>query len=295
MDEKDWLLLRILYEEKNITKAAQQLFMSQPAITYRLQQIEKDFNTQLVSRTKKGVEFTAQGERLVQYSTEMLLQLRKLKEEIINMDGQVRGMLRLGVSGNFARYQFPPLLKQFLVLYPDVEINLLTGWSTEIMQYIHREEIHIGIVRGDHHWLEGKHLLAEEPMCIVSKNEIDIDNLPALPRINYKTDPSLKNTISAWWQEKYDAPPLVTMEVDRIETCKEMVRTELGYAIFPLACLTESDQLHYSLLRTSNNEVIKRKTWVIYRKSSMELSIIRAFIEFITSMNVSVLVPSSVK
>ena len=61
MDEKDWLILKTLYEQSSITKTAATLFISQPALSNRLQQIEDRFGTQIVVRTKKGVQFTPEG------------------------------------------------------------------------------------------------------------------------------------------------------------------------------------------------------------------------------------------
>ncbi|RBN36768.1 LysR family transcriptional regulator, partial [Priestia megaterium] len=55
MDDRDWLILQVLYREKNITKAAKELFISQPALTHRLQQMEKEFHVQIVNRGRRGV------------------------------------------------------------------------------------------------------------------------------------------------------------------------------------------------------------------------------------------------
>ena len=54
MDEKDWKMLVTIYEERNITKAARKLFISQPALTYRIKQLETEFKTNLIARGKKG-------------------------------------------------------------------------------------------------------------------------------------------------------------------------------------------------------------------------------------------------
>ena len=54
MENKDCQLLRILNKTRNITKAAEELYISQPALTYRIKQIEKDFNTTIITRGKKG-------------------------------------------------------------------------------------------------------------------------------------------------------------------------------------------------------------------------------------------------
>lgn len=282
MEDKDWLILQTLYEEKNITKTAERLYISQPALTYRLQQIEKEFGTKIVTRGKKGVEFTSQGEYLVDYAKSMLTKLRKTKEAIQNMEDKVQGKLRLGVSSNFAHFKLPILLKSFLDRYPDVEINVKTGWSSEVIQFVYKEDVHVGIVRGDQHWPEQKYLLNEEPLYIASKQKIDLDKLPYLPRINYKTDFHLKNTMENWWQKRYTLPPLITMEVDKIETCKELVMNGLGYSIFPSICLKEQDDL-YTIDLCANNEIAPRKTWMIYRNGSPDLSVIKAFVDFIKS------------
>ena len=62
MDEKDYELLLELYEQKNITKVAQKLFLTQPAISKRIQKMEEELQCQLFLRSKKGVLFTPAGE-----------------------------------------------------------------------------------------------------------------------------------------------------------------------------------------------------------------------------------------
>jgi DNA-binding transcriptional LysR family regulator len=282
MEEKDWNMLKTLYVEKSITRTAEKLYISQPAITYRIKQIEKEFGTKIIIRGKKGVEFTSQGDHLVNYSKQMLTKLKQTKEKIQKMDNKIQGTLRLGVSSNFAQYKLPPLLKNFLDQYPDVEFNVKTGWSNEVIQLLQREDVHMGIVRGDHNWPDEKHLLYEEPLCIAAKYPIKIEELPFLGRINYKTGIHLKNTIENWWQSQFTQPPLITMEVDKLETCKEMVKNGLGYGIFPSMSIREDKDLYQQLL-TENKGTILRKTWLLYRKSSLELVLIKAFAKFLTN------------
>lgn len=281
MEEKDWLILKMLYEEKNITKTAEFLYISQPALTYRIQQLEKEFGTKIVSRGKKGVEFTSQGECLVSYAKKMLFELRKTKELIENMKGKVQGTVRLGVSSNFARYVLPILLKKFVEKYPSVEFNVKTGWSSEVLNMLYKDEVHIGILRGEHNWREQRHLLYREPICIVSKRKILLEDLPDLQRINYKTDWHLKLTIDQWWQKTFAVPPLITMEVDRIDTCVELVKNSMGYAIVPKITLMEQGPLYTIDICAEDNSTIFRETSMIYRDTSLDLSAVKAFVEFL--------------
>jgi DNA-binding transcriptional LysR family regulator len=281
MDEKDWHILINLHELRNITKTAQRLYITQPALTYRIKQLEKEFKTNLISRGKRGIEFTVKGEYLVQYAKDMRDQLRDAKENISNLDKNVQGTLRLGVSGLFARYELPVLLKEFLKLYPDVEISLKTGWSSKIHQMLQKEEAHLGIVRGPYNWKENKVLFQEEKICIASNKKIEVEDLPFLPRINYMTDQSLRNTIENWWQETFKVPPKISMEVDRIETCKELVLNGLGYAILPEICIKNNDPLYTAPIILNDNSFLLRQTWIFYRNVTLELAQVKAFIEFL--------------
>src|SRR4051812_18429961 len=93
LDERDWMVLQALYREKNITKAAQHLYISQPALTNRLQQLEKDFGVKIVNRGRRGVQFTPQGEYLAKSAHEMLLAMQKIRENVLNMEDNVAGTL----------------------------------------------------------------------------------------------------------------------------------------------------------------------------------------------------------
>ncbi|MFC4766223.1 substrate-binding domain-containing protein [Effusibacillus consociatus] len=139
----------------------------------------------------------------------------------------------------------------------------------------------MGIVRGDYNWPSQRKLLMEESLCIVSKTQIDINELPYLSRIYYNTDTSLKKLIDNWWQENYSHPPLITMKVDKMETCKEMVINGLGYAILPSILLNDNDNLFINKITSKDGVPIVRKTWMIFRKESLEISVIRAFVEFL--------------
>lgn len=279
MNERDWNLLTILYDEGTITKAAKKLYISQPALTYRIKQIEKEFNSFIINRGKKGVIFTNEGEYLVDYARTMIKYLRRTKDELINMKDDVRGTLRLGVSSNLALYQLPVLLEGFLKNYPKVEISLTTGWSSKIHDLLLKEDIHIAILRGEHSWSGKQIVLNEETLCVASNEKIDTNYLPKLNLIKYQTDFHLKNTFDEWWQNSFNIPPKVSMEVDRIETCKELVKKGLGYAFFPSICLKESDNL-YTVDLDFDGERILRKTWLLYRDELLELNVIKAFVEY---------------
>ncbi|SDM84918.1 DNA-binding transcriptional regulator, LysR family [Fictibacillus solisalsi] len=285
MDERDWLILKALYEKKNITKAAYQLYISQPSLTKRIQHIEKEFNTVIIERGKRGVQFTPQGEYLAKCADEMLLNLQTIRETVLNMSEEVTGTLRLAVSNYFTLHKLPKLLKLFRKKFPLVDFKVRTGWSRDVFNLVYNHEVHIGIVRGDYQWSDAKCLLFEENLCITSRDEIKLVDLPASPRIDYGTDPALKAIIDNWWSRNFSGPGTIGMEVDKGETCKEMVINGLGYGILPSVLVDQHQELHKIKLLDEDNQPIVRKTWMLYHEKSMEMNLISEFVRFVQTLD----------
>ncbi|MCI2255638.1 LysR family transcriptional regulator [Domibacillus sp. PGB-M46] len=285
MDERDWLILQTLHAHKNITSAARSLYISQPALTSRLKQMEKEFSVQIVTRGRRGVQFTPQGDYLAKCADDMIHRMQKIKENVLNMENTMSGTLRLGVSTFFTDYKLPGLLKMFKEEYPNVEFKVVTEWSSHITHLIHNQDVHVGFVKGDYGWKDQKRLLFEETICVASKHEIDLENLPDHPRIDYRTDQGLKMVVDNWWAENYAKPPLISIDVDKAGTCKNMVANGLGYAILPSMILEDIENLYKIPLRQPNGELIKRKGWMFFHEESLELNIVRAFVEFIEQID----------
>jgi len=281
MNEKDWLILVILDKERNITKTAEQLFISQPALSYRIKLIEEYFKTRLFIRGRNGIRLTPQGEVVVEYAKEMQKKLTILHETIEFLSTEVKGTIKIGVSSTFGQYILPDLLQKFLSLYPDVNVNITTGLSVDIYNILEKGDIHIAIIRGQHQWEEEKMLITIEPICAVAKTQLDIFDLANKPRIIYKIDPYLQGLIDNWWNNIYDQPSLTTTSVDSLETCKELARTGLGYTILPGISLIDESNLTITPLKLPNGKYVLRKTWAFYRHNNLKIATVRAFVNFL--------------
>ncbi|MFV2047108.1 LysR family transcriptional regulator [Metabacillus sp. YM-086] len=110
--------------------------MSQPPLTKRIQQIDKEFELAIISRGTKGIQFTPQGEYLAKCADEMLICIRHIKETVQNMNQEVSGTLRLGVSNYTTRHKLPKLLKLFREQFPGVNYKVTTGWSREVFNLV---------------------------------------------------------------------------------------------------------------------------------------------------------------
>ncbi|MDF2501978.1 MAG: transcriptional regulator, LysR family [Anaerosporomusa subterranea] len=281
MEYKDWIILKTVTEEKNVTKAAERLYLSQPALSYRLKNMEKELGATILVRTANGVSLTPQGEYLLAYAHEMLQRFTQLKERIQDMDNKVQGTLRLGCSAVIAHYELPSILKDFLASYPDVEVSVKTGMSQKINRLLQKDEISVAILRGEFPWNEEKHLLRNEPICLVSSQPIELEELPYKPRIIAQTDAPLQAMFEEWWRQNFNKPPKVTMELDSMETCRQMVCNGLGWAILPAIGISSHHELYSKPLYWKNGQPLYRPTWLLCHHSALELSAVRAFVEHV--------------
>lgn len=281
MNKQECNILVVLDKERNMTRAAKKMYMSQPALTYRLHQLEERFGARIFTREKSGLILTPQGEIIVQYARQNLIQLEETIEAIQLMDRKIQGTIKLGVASTYGQYILPNLINTFINKYPDVDFKIITGLSSMIADLFTSGDVHIGIFRGKFLWEEEKAMLAAEPICLASKEKISIDDLPHIPRIEYRMDGYLKQMVDAWWKNKFTEQSLVSMTVDSLETAKELVRTGLGYTVLPGICLTTEKELYIQPLTDENDHIVRRLTWAYCRHQTLQYASVNTFFRFL--------------
>jgi len=141
-------LYRIFHEvckRESFSKAAQQLFMTQPAISQAIAQLEKELDATLFLRSRKGVTLTKEGQMLHDYVNSALGILEVGEGKILEFKNLTSGELRIGVGDTIARYYLLPFLESFYKRYPNIKLKVLNGTTGEIMQLIHSGDAEVGI------------------------------------------------------------------------------------------------------------------------------------------------------
>jgi len=295
LNEQDFLLLITIYQEQNMTRAAEKLHISQPTLTYRLKQIEQRLEgTKIIYTNRKQLMFTPEGEYLVQFAKKSLTDLYELKLTLQNFRGLNYGSLKIGASNNFSIYKLPPIVKSFLNYYPNIQLDIRSGWSAEILQMLEKKQIDIGFITGDYNWAGEKTLVNHDPLTIINNSYIDVEKLPSMPKINYKPKKlyraslELKNTFTQlennWWAERFEKEPNIVTEVDKVETCKKMVEQDLGYSIIPSSCITERDRFYTKNLISLGGVPLNRKTHMFYNKNLLKRLPTKSFISHVKNL-----------
>ncbi len=282
MEDHDWHIIQKLYKEKNITKAAQALYMSQPSLTSRLQHIEREFDICIVHRSTKGIQFTPEGEYLVEQAAVMLDKMRNIKNEVKELFTENAGTLEIGASNYLTMYVLPVLLEQFKKKYPAIKYSVATNWSKSIFSLIYNRKIQVGFVSIDYGGCKNKYLLYEEPIYVAYREPFELSDLPNLPKIEYESDYLLKAQLDRWWRENFKDPPQVSMHVSNLENCKQMVVHGLGYAPLPAYILKGyENNINKIKVVDSAGKPVTRKTWMLYNDFNKDMPIVKLFVDFV--------------
>lgn len=278
MDEKDCELIEMLWETRNITKAAERLFTTQSALTKRIQKLEEELGCELFIRSRKGVLFTPVAERILPYVRQVSDSMDRIRSQVAIYRKEVAGTLKLGVSINFARYRLADVLKGFMDKYPNVDIHVSTMQSTNLYQSLVKNEISIAIVRGSFKWNEGMVTLSEEPVCLVTAREHAGEPLNSYPYIGRHTDSGFYDKIQLWRAENGCQESRTNLWVDDIGSCLEMVSRGIGWSILPEICLKQFDG-QITPLYFKDGTPFTRSSHILYKHDYFELPQVKKFIQ----------------
>jgi DNA-binding transcriptional LysR family regulator len=281
MDEVDWKIIVELHRHPNITRTADRLCMTQPALSKRLQAIERGLGVQLVLRTSRGVVFTPAGEYVATAAARTLAQFDEIKRNIVSLGDGRSGVIRIGATNSFARFTLPRVLKQYKQLYPDVEFDISTGITASIIDLLDGYQIHVGFIRGEADRDFDKELVGTEQACLVNRTEIALSDLPRLPQIAYLTDPFAIALLDDWWHSHFSVPPMIGMRANHGETCHEMIVNGLGYGIFLSPnFVSRSDDVFRLPLTYPDGSPLVRKSWMVWRGEFGGFPLVQRFLTY---------------
>ena len=141
-------VFRSVAKNLSFTKASQELFVSQPAITKHIQELEAAYQTRLFDRQGSRISLTESGNLLLEHCERILEDYKRLEYEMHLLHNEYPGGLKLGASTTIAQYVLPPLLASFIGKFPQVSLSLLNGNSREIEAALQEHRIDLGFVEG---------------------------------------------------------------------------------------------------------------------------------------------------
>ncbi|OJV95366.1 MAG: hypothetical protein BGO39_25365 [Chloroflexi bacterium 54-19] len=145
-------------EQQHFTRAAEELFISQPAVSKQVKELEKELGVTLFeANTRRKVQLTEVGQILYDYATQIFGQVEEVEQVINEIKGLRRGRLAIGATTTIGIYLLPALLAQFKTSYPLIDLFLDIENNEQIQQKVLSHQLELGLVEG---FVEHKELVA---------------------------------------------------------------------------------------------------------------------------------------
>ncbi len=232
---------------ENVSRAAEALFLTQPAITARLKALERDLGVELFVRSSRGMKLSDAGRAFLPYAERTLTTVDEGRQLVANLRRGTFGTLVIAAAPAVSTYVLPDILRVFRTTHPHVRLGVRTGHTEEVLEMVLRTEAHVGIGRPIRHPdIELIPVLDDEMLLVVSarhpfarRGKVRMDELAAERLILFDRTSSYHDLTSSLFRQA-GVVPASTLELDNVEAAKKMVQQGLGVALLPrMALATE--------------------------------------------------------
>src|SRR5215213_11144756 len=222
----------------NLSRAAEALFITQPALTARIRALEAEVGGALFRRGRRGMALTDAGRAFLPYAERAVRALRDGASAVERLPAAEE--LVLGAAPAISTYVLPHLLVRFEAAHPDVRMSVRTGHSEQILELAVRGDVDVALVRELHHpELETLFLYEDELVLVVEPrhplartHRVTIDRLRDARLILFDRTSSYYDLTNALFRPAGSLPRGV-FELDHIDAAKQMVLAGLGVALLP--------------------------------------------------------------
>ena len=278
MDFKQLEIFVSVAKHKSFSKAAKELFLTQPTVSSHMQNLESELNTVLINRNNKSVTITEPGKILYAHALEILNTRQKALYNLNEYSGKIEGIIDIACSSIPETYVLPGFLKFFINKYPDVKFNISHYDSQDAINEILDEKISFGFVgsKVNNHQIKYIDLVDDELVLIASKNleipnedgYIDVDDIKNFDFIMRKEGSGTRNLIVKEFEKnKISLDDFnIIAHVENNESIKEMVRIGLGLSFVSYKSAVdyiENNKLSFYKIK---NMEFKRNFYFIYSK-----------------------------
>lgn len=281
MDFKQLEVFVAVSKHQSFSKAARELFLTQPTVSSHIQNLEKELDTILVNRNNKNITLTKSGEILYNHAIYILNNCKKAVYDIKEYAGKIEGIIDLACSSIPETYILPNFLKSFSSTYPDVKFSISHYDSQYAISEILNERVSFGLVGSkiNNNQIEYMDLVDDELVLITPfdlelpniNGFIDINELINLKLIMRKEGSGTRNLIlNTLKQNNFSIDKLnILAHVESNESIKEMVRLGLGVSFISYSSCIDylnSNKIRYYKI---NNMEFKRKFYFVYSKKKI--------------------------
>jgi DNA-binding transcriptional LysR family regulator len=272
------VVFRAVAEQLSFRKAAEELYLSQPAVSLQIKALEEELGVQLFDRAGAQIALTSIGMILLQYAKQVSSLSLQVERDIVSLTGDNAGQLALGASTTIAQYVLPRLLGEFCKENPRVHPTLISGNTEHVVEAVEKQKIDLGFIEGPARSREVKSepFLEDELVLIAStahewveSTSVSVSDLCSAPLLMRERGSGTRRVIEIALERqgiKRDAIHIV-MELDSTEAIKSAVEAGLGVGFVSRCAIAKDLRLNSNFKIVQIDGLrIKREFLVTYIK-----------------------------
>lgn len=288
--------LQVFYtvaKQLSFTKAAELLYMTQPAVTFQVKQLEEHFNTRLFERSHSKISLTHAGEVALEYAERILNLSSEMETRLGELTGQVSGTLLVGASTTIAEYMLPRLLGDFKVQYPHVHARLTVANSETIESKVADHTLDVGLIESpSHHPQLTSHICCEDDLVAICSPKHPVAKLASItpaqlaeqPYVSRESGSGTREVVDEYFRQNGIQPEdlHITMELGSREAIKGAVEAGLGIAIVSRATILKEIKLG-DLIAVPLEPRLNRPLSLVYAKEKFRSRLLQTFLDCVVS------------
>jgi DNA-binding transcriptional LysR family regulator len=285
--------LQVFYtvaRQLSFTKAAEQLFMTQPAVTFQIKQLEEHYNARLFERSHGRIALTPAGRLVMEYAERILGLSEELETRVGELTGAVSGPLLLGASTTIAEVILPQVLGEFKARHPQVQAYMTVGNSETIEHRVADHTLDLGLIESPSH-LPGLHteICCEDELVMICapshrlarQRSVTPEQIAAEPYVSRETGSGTREFADQYFRQNKVAPEdlNIIMELGSGEAIKGVVETGAGVSIMSRARVVKELKLGVLVALPLAPRLIRTFSFV-HPKEKFRSKLLTTFVEF---------------
>ena len=279
-------------ELESFSLAADQLYLTQPAVSKRIATLEGELGTSLFDRIGRRVILTEAGRELLPRAKSILNELEDSRRLISNLSGTIAGRLSIGTSHHIGLHRLPPILRRYSAQYPEVELDLHFMDSEAACRAVLAGDLELGIVTLPPEPIDDleSEIIWPDPLFIVAGKDHPLAKYKNVSLQDLSHYPAILPSHGTYTRELLEqalAPKGLTLQVgmttNYLETIKMMVSVGLGWSVLPETML--SDQL--STLKVKGVG-LSRQLGIVYHRKHTSSNAAKAIIKILQTNKTAV-------
>lgn len=276
----------------SFTKAAQQLYLSQPAISKAIRSLEEEFKTTFFIRKRNAIDLTEEGKSFLIYANRILDIYAEIENQFLNQNENFPPIISFGVSTTISNYIIPKVIAKFRVQFPKIKFKIRSENSDSIQNLILTQQIDFGITEGKNtnKKLQFKELMKDQIVLVTKasnnafKNGItDLNTLSTIPMIEREQGSGTRDIIYNHLKKQNIKELNVVVKLNSTEAIKNYLYYCDNYAFISINAI--KDDLLNNKLKIVDIKDFTIERWFYFVSRTGYQSTLMEFFEKFTRNN----------